>query len=364
MPIYGDTLGKYKDADYVTPKIYRNTFSENEESHVKQRGYCSYLPAVFNDPCLIDATNLYEPTHDIRIPKVFKVQKDKFAYIAVADRENWIPVGWGKMGKKEAKFPLLVSNCVYLPLLINDSRKQSINYPFIISENGSIDYLKPNHAKPQRIELLRKYPLNQRISGYINKMVGGKFQLANNIDFKNAVTVHTIDKSPGVYVNEVALNLQRKYRYARYLAPDSTNCMIAEAEFYEKSEGTEPLPGKIIGTKWNVNELEKAFDGNVLTYVFIWQKTGIWVGLDLGKPIEISKIRFVSRNDKNHIVPGNSYELFYWENEWKSLGQQVAADKILVYDKVPSDCLFLLKNYTEGQEERIFTYENGKQVWW
>lgn len=26
--------------------------------------------------------------------------------------------------------------------------------------------------------------------------------------------------------------------------------------------------------------------------------------------------------------------------------------------------LFLLRNYTEGKEERIFTYDDGKQVWW
>ena len=39
-----------------------------------------------------------------------------------------------------------------------------------------------------------------------------------------------------------------------------------------------------------------------------------WIGLDLGKPVEISKIRFLSRNDKNTIIPGNLYELFYWDS--------------------------------------------------
>jgi len=137
---------------------------------------------------------------------------------------------------------------------------------------------------------------------------------------------------------------------------------MAEIEFYEKG-GTAPLKGEIIGTKWGP-PLKNAFDGDVLTFIDLWNPTSNWVGLDLGRPVAISKIRFSSPNDKNHIVPGNLYELFYWDNEWKSLGQQVAADKVLVYNKVPSDCLFLLRNYTEGKEERIFTYENGKQVWW
>jgi len=80
--------------------------------------------------------------------------------------------------------------------------------------------------------------------------------------------------------------------------------------------------------------------------------------------MEISKIRYASRNDKNHIVEGNLYEFFYWDNGWKSLGKKTATDRVLVYDKVPSNCLFLLRNYTEGKEERIFTYENEKQVFW
>lgn len=33
-------------------------------------------------------------------------------------------------------------------------------------------------------------------------------------------------------------------------------------------------------------------------------------------------------------------------------------------DNVPTNALLLLRNHTKGKEERIFTYENGEQVWW
>ena len=36
----------------------------------------------------------------------------------------------------------------------------------------------------------------------------------------------------------------------------------------------------------------------------------------------------------------------------------------LEYFNAPSNALFLLKNQTKGKEERIFTYEEEKQVWW
>ena len=58
------------------------------------------------------------------------------------------------------------------------------------------------------------------------------------------------------------------------------------------------------------------------------------------------------------------YELFYWDDEWKGLGRQVAESDSLVYESVPCSALLWLHNYTRGKEERIFTYENGKQIWW
>ena len=36
----------------------------------------------------------------------------------------------------------------------------------------------------------------------------------------------------------------------------------------------------------------------------------------------------------------------------------------LVYPDAPSNALFLLRNHTKGQEERVFTYEGDRQVWW
>jgi hypothetical protein len=37
---------------------------------------------------------------------------------------------------------------------------------------------------------------------------------------------------------------------------------------------------------------------------------------------------------------------------------------MLDYDNCPTNALFLLHDLTKGREERIFTYENGEQVWW
>lgn len=50
----------------------------------------------------------------------------------------------------------------------------------------------------------------------------------------------------------------------------------------------------------------------------------------------------------------------------ESLGRQVGSRQLqyLEYDNVPDNALLLLRNLTKGKEERIFTCEDGKQVWW
>ena len=90
-----------------------------------------------------------------------------------------------------------------------------------------------------------------------------------------------------------------------------------------------------------------------------------WAGLDLGTPKRITKIKYCPRSDTNFILVGDTYELCYWQSgEWVSMGEQIAKDQYIRYENAPSDALYILHNLTRGKEERIFTYENGKQIFW
>ena len=62
---------------------------------------------------------------------------------------------------------------------------------------------------------------------------------------------------------------------------------------------------------------------------------------------------------------GDLYELFYWDGGgWASLGRKVAERPYLPWRGVPSGALLLLRDLTKGRDERIFTYEDGRQSWW
>lgn len=80
----------------------------------------------------------------------------------------------------------------------------------------------------------------------------------------------------------------------------------------------------------------------------------------------MARIIFLPRNDDNFIREGEEYELFYWNHgTWMSLGRKTGNfEAVLEYGNAPAHALFRLHNRTKGSEERIFTYEDGKQIWW
>ena len=68
--------------------------------------------------------------------------------------------------------------------------------------------------------------------------------------------------------------------------------------------------------------------------------------------------------EKIFLEPGKEYELFYWKDSWVSVGKNVASDKPLEFDNIPQGGLYWLVAEGSKKAERIFTIENGIQVWW
>jgi hypothetical protein len=162
-------------------------------------------------------------------------------------------------------------------------------------------------------------------------------------------------------------NSRKAFKYLRYLGPDDGRCNINEIIFLDTNGNR--IIGKIIGTEGsnehNGKTREKAFDGDVLTYFDSPEPSGNWVGLQLSSPKTVDKIRFATRNDGNMVETGDEYELVYWDNkDWKSLGRKVAVTDSVTYENVQKGALYWLRNHTKGWEERIFTVENDKKLWW
>ncbi|MEW5995314.1 MAG: transglutaminase domain-containing protein, partial [Candidatus Zixiibacteriota bacterium] len=61
---------------------------------------------------------------------------------------------------------------------------------------------------------------------------------------------------------------------------------------------------------------------------------------------------------------GQEYELFYWSDGWQLHATVTAGAEPLVVPDLPSGGLYWLVAKGSNKEERIFTVEDGAQIFW
>ena len=318
----------------------------------------------------IDVTHEYTATADIVVP-VPEMRDKEYALIGTFNNRNWSPQHPGRIKAGNAEFKNMGKGVVYIIMSYDGGRLQTIGDPFLVDSLGHVHYFRANEEKPCDMTVYRKFPLIDRIERYMSFMIGGRFVGSNRDDYQDTVLLYEITRRPECF-ETVIINEQQTFRHLRYVTHRLRQEQLAELEFYGLAgNGTDTvkLEGKIIGYPEPTPETEyksyyKAFDGDTGNF-FAGNVENSWVGMDFGKPQRIVKIRYCPRSDTNFIEPGDTYELFYWiDDDWEPTGRRVAMEPYLNYENVPSGALYLLRNYTKGKEERIFTYENGKQIWW
>ena len=361
--------GQPHKLDERMPKVFRLTYAINPELHRLIKSG-EYVPDLFRYPFIKDVTEEYMDCRDINL-KVDKNLNGRHAYLAVFNNKEWVPVDVSRIEKGELIFHKVGMNTVYLPISYNkDGKANALCPPFLFTYSGKIEKIIANTTKRETFILKRKYPVLQHVQEIIMRADSGEFQASNDINFKNAKLLYRITDCSAIGHEIILPDTLQKFQYWRYYQPkEGTYCNIADIRFYERNTHKQ-IQGKVIGTDghWEGNPdstKEKVFDNDLLTFFDAPLSSGAWVGMDFGKPIGIERILFTGRGDGNTIDIGDTYELFYWNNgKWCSLGKQKAQNIRLVYKDVPTSGLYYLKNLTKGKDERIFTYKNGKQIWW
>lgn len=348
-------------------KVYRKTFADQkikiEPKHEHE------IPKALRRNFDKDVTEQYVDTKDVIIP-IKDDEGFKYAVISTYHGFDWVPQCWGDIKNGKAKFDNMGVDNLYAVFLYDDGQYIRKSEPFLLDSTGNIQFYDPDYHTLQDMRLERKFPLTPHMEGIMSFVIGNKIQGANSRDFRDSTTFFTIEKMPEK-IESVIVNDDQKYRYARMWIPPGGRGDMAELEFYGLSANgrdTVKLTGDIIGDpKANLSKeryYAYPFDGDLLTYYLKPRGVDPWIGLDLGKSQRIVKVRYCPRSDTNFIEVGDLYELFLWEGgTWKSLGKIKATDQYLVYKKMPSNGLFILVNKSKGVEHRIFTYDDGKQVW-
>lgn len=362
-------------------KIYRRTFAIQRNSPLYKYRYSESIPSYFRNFDLADVTGEYRegmPLTEVTLTGLNN-HKSRIVYLSTFNNRNWIPIAYAEITDGQAHFDELGcgllprkqkpsemvnsgSGIAYLPCYYINKQVVPALRPILVHEDGTVDTLSINHTKLQTLTLRRKYPENKQFWECKHTMIGGRFEGADNPDFLNSEIIYYIDDVPEEGVEHQAVHPSKAYRYVRYVPADTTWSNIAEIGFFA---GQDRLTGKLLcGSSRRLANAQSAMDSDILTYYHHQKDSTDYIGLDLGRPRRLTAIEYAPRTDNNGIVPGDTYELFYWDNQWISAGKQTASCKQLTYSQIPSGTLYWLRNLTQGKEERIFTYENGHQIWW
>ena len=360
--------------EYDAPKgkVYRKTFSLNNEDLRRADTYSFLIHPLFRNPLFIDVTSSYGKwNRDVILSSKILYNKSYFndlVYLCLSRRQEWIPVAWATLKNDSIFFPNVEGGVVGCLGVWDGFKFTQSSDPFLIEkETNEIRYFTPD-TQLDTVRILYKFPLFNET--YTFRMPGGVFEGSNDRSFKLKDTLHLIKKAPERLYNTVCIDSNnKKYRYVRYKGGKGSHCNIAEIEFYTDNNSLVPLSGEIIGTpgcwqKDGSHEYTMAFDGDPYTSFDYIESASGWTGLDLGIPYEIKKIRYAPRNRDNFIRKGDNYELFYWKGEkWNSSGLIQAQSDSLVY-VVPRGALLYLKNHSRGKDERIFEYVEDKIKFW
>lgn len=365
----GERLGEHfaKRKEDRLPKVFRYTFEKRPESLRMIAREDEVLPKVFDNPCIMDVTDEYMETSDVTVKlEHTQIAASRFAYLAVFNNKEWQIVHWGRINGGCAVFKSVGRGIVYLPVYYRKSGMLRAGDVFLLDKDGKICSLEPDESAERTLCLKRKFR-DDRSNQFLKGVIGGKFQVANQEDFSDSLTVYTIPELEDNRYYTVSLSYEGEYRFFRYLSPDWSRGNMAE--LYTFGVNGDTLHHKRLLGNFHVRPwcgIENLFDGNVLSFYDSHDVYNVWYGWELECPCKIAGIRFLPRNDDNFIREGEVYELFYWKRgRWISLGRKNGnVDGVLEYHHMPLHALFLLRNHTKGNEERIFTYESNKQVWW
>ena len=355
------------------PKLYQKTFSAQAKTPYYLKGNNEEIPRKFATPCLIDVTDRYLDTKNIKIEIKNIPTGTNLCWFSILINGRWQPVGWGTIDWNESKaqFDNIPIGLTGVVCAYQNHQLKPISNMITITNSGFSEIIPDK--KLHEMILTNKFPFSVYLVAFSSYNDGATIEGSNDKDFKNTIVLTTIPDSLKPYHQDIELKNKGNYRYYR-IKTTKQSLQLAEIEFITSKQlpGTinaTPLPilqpsnnvdkqyYKFMGIELADQSCKEAFDGDMLTYTS--QK---WIGMDMQHTVKVEKIRIVPYNANNGIVKGDRYQLFYWDNKWKPVGIKKAEYNFVQFSKVPSNTLYWLRNLDNGKEELPFFYINDKQV--
>ena len=369
--VFKDTTGCFIPTELLRTGVSRS-WTNNRRKGKVYREHTVPLPdsgSLFGDR-LTEVTTDYYPANAVVIPHIKRKNREKEGLIGVFSMNGWIPIGkYRWQGERAVVENVEVGGLVYQPLQMKGSHWIPNGYPFLTDEENNTTALIPDTIHTETVMLTRKHPLTKYWVDIMHDMDGVRIYGSNDRLFRNS-TLLGEPVCDSLYRRKKYITPQSKetFRYIKVCPPKGKRLNISELVAYEDTSQGKAVGCHIIHADTPLGSVsdysaDKALDGDNLSRFEAMNSDTDFV-VELERPVRIDQLLYVSRNDDNYVILGDTYELFYQdgENGWKSLGIQTATQEQLIYKDVPSGALLWLHNHTKGVEEQVFRWIGGKQV--
>ena len=132
----------HQGTTFLSAKIYRTVYSNQGNLKTDME---NIPPALNNINNSIDVTAEYANCVDVQAPLLNShLNKTGYAYLAILQGKEWYPVGWGVVMNEHIEFLSVRKNVYYLPVYYNQGVQSPASYPFILRDNDSFYFFKPD----------------------------------------------------------------------------------------------------------------------------------------------------------------------------------------------------------------------------
>jgi hypothetical protein len=337
-------------------KVYRQTFAM--QHHSKDDPMVADNSTTFRiNPHLKDVTAEYfghnKATVEVNTPTNSEV------YLGLYTISGFRPVDIASHSGNKVTFNDIEPNVIFFPIVNTNGSYTPCGNPFLLNSDGKVHQFTPQVKEMHTIRLTRKMPLRFTQKEALATLIGTKLQSAKteNGPWHDLYTFH---KAPITSYHSITFNNAVDDRYVRIFPTTSRTPQVADIYVYADIQRNNALPMTTLGSESQRARMKMIIDDDILS----WRSCDDSINgikLHIESPAPIRAITLCPHTDDNFVVPGQEYELLYFNStKWVSLGKKTATDVAITFT-APENAVFLLHNRTKGREVQVFVYQNGKQ---
>jgi hypothetical protein len=369
--IYNNKTFDYDWGRFRLAKVYRHSFKNYFEGPITDKLVKPEdIPALFKNFKKKDVSHEYFDTVNITLPLQNIPPDTRYAYLCVWNYHDWQPVQWGRIKRGKAVFHGMGKDVIYLPCYYKNGTLTYAGEPFLLNAEGMIETFSNDTIDTEDL-YIKHYagaPLHYGNKWNNNAIEKTSIYGSLSSTFSGGDTIAIFPDSIEIYNKKIDSRYDRPVRYIRVSLPYQRVAFSNLAFYYNDPYGEE----KKIEPVTLIHPLDSMANGEITDYLFDdYIATGYkkelgkdHIDIDLGSEYTITSICFAPYSEAG-LKKEVSFELFYWNNGWKSIGKKAGSNKHVIFKNVPKNALFILKHPDRNNRpgSRPFIYRNNEVLW-